>query len=539
MKKFFSILALLLTMVMCLGVVACGGTPGGSTGGSGSGSGGSGNSNGGSGVDMSGYNWYIRYSAYDDGTDFSAEYKDGYDYIGIAYLEEESFDKQDYEWTKINKETPGVNKNIKVLAIGNSFSDDATEYLWDIFKDAGYNATVANMYIGGCSLNTHWSNMQSGAAAYEYRKNTAGVKNTTTSVSLNTAIKDEDWDVITIQQASGDSGQVGTYGNLESIIGWINSNKTNPNAKIYWHMTWAYQYYIDGTDVTAHHSAFTNYGSDQMQMYNAIVNATRTKVLPNEEVVGVIPSGTSIQNLRTSTLGDTLTRDGYHLSWHAGRYAAALTYFATITGEDVESINYLPKLPTYQIADVNGVASAMTKIKESVKNAIENPYAVTNCKDAVKAVNYVAMDQTDIDILEGQGKNASDYLKVDLEWTNNAYYQASLVNAFNKITDNATLSPIFNCTRVFDKEDLPEGTLIYLENGYKYRPEGFYAYNGDLLDASRAQPVSTAGVFEIDYIWQAKYNFRAFNLSKIDASATSASDNGALRIYVPRDMVNA
>lgn len=44
---------------------------------------------------------------------------------------------------------------MKILAIGNSFSQDATRYLQDIAASAGENLFVRNLYIGGCSLEMH------------------------------------------------------------------------------------------------------------------------------------------------------------------------------------------------------------------------------------------------------------------------------------------------------------------------------------------------------------------------------------------------
>ena len=45
---------------------------------------------------------------------------------------------------------------IKILAIGNSFSDDAIEhYLHDLVKASGRKALIANLYFGGRSLQTH------------------------------------------------------------------------------------------------------------------------------------------------------------------------------------------------------------------------------------------------------------------------------------------------------------------------------------------------------------------------------------------------
>lgn len=60
-------------------------------------------------------------------------------------------------------------KSFKVLAIGNSFSVDAMQYLYGLAKDAGYTDIVlGNLYIGGCTLETHANNIGTGKAAYEF-----------------------------------------------------------------------------------------------------------------------------------------------------------------------------------------------------------------------------------------------------------------------------------------------------------------------------------------------------------------------------------
>ena len=53
---------------------------------------------------------------------------------------------------------------LKVLAIGNSFSQDATTML----EGLGEGLYVRNLYIGGCSLKTHAANAVSGDRVYDY-----------------------------------------------------------------------------------------------------------------------------------------------------------------------------------------------------------------------------------------------------------------------------------------------------------------------------------------------------------------------------------
>lgn len=203
-------------------------------------------------------------------------------------------------------------KSVKILAIGNSFSVDAMEYLWPLLKDAGYEKiTLGNLYIGGCSLETHASNLTNGTAAYTYYKNTSGSWSSTAGYNALNALTAEEWDYISVQQVSGLSGVADSYEPYLSTVLDIVKSKC-PGAKIMWHMTWAYQ-------GTSDHSDFGRYGCDQMTMYSSIVNAVKTKVLTRNDISILIPCGTAVQNLRTSVIGDTITRDGYHMSYKIGR----------------------------------------------------------------------------------------------------------------------------------------------------------------------------------------------------------------------------
>ena len=103
-----------------------------------------------------------------------------------------------------NKEEPvntGISKeSVKILAIGNSFSDNAMSYLYPILKAFGAEEVVlGNMYIGGCSVATHYNNLSKDSPAYTYRKNdsrsaTAGAFINTNSYKLSTVIVEEEWD---------------------------------------------------------------------------------------------------------------------------------------------------------------------------------------------------------------------------------------------------------------------------------------------------------------------------------------------------------
>lgn len=66
---------------------------------------------------------------------------------------------------------------MKILCIGNSFSQDATRYLSRIGKAAGTGIKTVNLYIGGCPLKTHYFNVLEDQPAYAFEFNWGKYRN--------------------------------------------------------------------------------------------------------------------------------------------------------------------------------------------------------------------------------------------------------------------------------------------------------------------------------------------------------------------------
>lgn len=256
-------------------------------------------------------------------------------------------------------------KIVKILAIGNSFSQDAAEsYVDDLAKADGVQLIIANMYIGGCSLERHWKNAQGDSAAYSYRKIVNGDTTIIAKQRLSTAIKDENWDYITFQQASPYSGLIDSYfPYLTNLLNYTKQLATNRKVKFAFHQTWAYA-------ANSKQSAFKSYNNDQQQMYQAIMHAVEMAV-KKAGINIVIPSGTAIQNGRTSVIGDNFCRDGYHLSLGLGRFTAACTWYETLLKRNVMKNAFVPA----------GVSPEEAKIaKGAAHYAVKQPYKVTEMK---------------------------------------------------------------------------------------------------------------------------------------------------------------
>lgn len=225
---------------------------------------------------------------------------------------------------------------IRILAIGNSFSQDATHYLHQIALADNVEMKVANLYIGGCSLERHWQNVVTGAADYLYELNGRSQER---YVSVKEALKEDTWDVIVTQQASHDSGWMETYepflGNMVDYI-----RRQCPAARIYLNKTWAYE--VDST-----HEKFARYHNDQKEMFARLSAAYQAA--SERRGIPLIPCGDVIQAIRREAPfryeagGMSLCRDGFHMSWLYGRYALAAAWYATITGRAMTENSYIPE----------------------------------------------------------------------------------------------------------------------------------------------------------------------------------------------------
>ncbi len=221
-----------------------------------------------------------------------------------------------------------------MLAIGNSFSQDAVEqYLYELAHAQGDSLVIGNAYIGGCSIDRHYTNLVKDSALYAYRKIVGGVRSERRKWTLKKILRDEQWDIISLQQASQLTGDPESFRNLPLLKRLVQSYTTNFHVEFVWHMTWAY-----AEDFKS--PLFYPYDNNQRKMYSYIVSTMLT-VMPTISYPRIIPTGTAIQLVRLR-MGDILNRDGMHLSYTLGRYTAACTWCEFLTGRIVDGNSYYP-----------------------------------------------------------------------------------------------------------------------------------------------------------------------------------------------------
>lgn len=247
-------------------------------------------------------------------------------------------------------------RNMRILSIGNSFSVDAQYWLNDIAKAGGDDIELWNLYIGGCSLERHMENAKSAEAAYDLYINNECVSKS----SIEAALRCGPWDYVTLQQASGFSGLWESYENtLAPLREYVKA--CAPEAEIVIHETWAYE-------KTSTHPHFEWYGNSQRKMHEALKECYERASV--ESGARMIPVGNAVALLRENALfdvdkgGESLSRDGFHLSWVAGRYLAALVWYGFFTGKDVRNNPFVPARE--RLAGMKDGKAAFEKIGDDV-----------------------------------------------------------------------------------------------------------------------------------------------------------------------------
>lgn len=238
-------------------------------------------------------------------------------------------------------------KKYRLLAIGNSFSEDALYYLHAMAQAYGIDLEAVNLYIGGCSLERHWINLETGRQAYAYQKNG---QPTGRMISIQEALQEGPWDFIVTQQSSFDSGWADTY---EPFLGLLISRLKSADAaefsqqepadsdaaKLFLHQTWAYE-----TD--SKHEQFMRYHRNQKEMYARLTACYWAEA--NRYDLPLIPSGDLIQKLRESGrfgAGENripICRDGHHMNYLYGRYALACIWLKALFSTQLQDCLFIP-----------------------------------------------------------------------------------------------------------------------------------------------------------------------------------------------------
>ncbi len=252
---------------------------------------------------------------------------------------------------------------LKVLFVGNSFAVDTMEYAANIAQSLGIvRVKFGTLYVGGCSIQMHYEHAMDDAGVYTYYVNEGEGWESTPNYKISDAVKSDDWDWIAIQHGTHGASRYTSaecYDRLDALIDYLKS-LAPAHVKIAFNLTWL------GESTHQHHE-IRSYEGNMALMREKLVEVTRKVIVNNPKVDLLVPTGTAIENARTSHIG-LLTRDCYHLSMDKGRYIAGLTFISTITGLSADGITWKPY----------GVDEYARQVAiESAKNAQHRPLAIT------------------------------------------------------------------------------------------------------------------------------------------------------------------
>ncbi len=227
-----------------------------------------------------------------------------------------------------------VKSSINLLTIGNSFAENALEYLDEITESVpGYEINISRANIGGASLQKHADLIaacEKDSTLKPYRDGTA---------TLEEILTEKNYDIITIQQVSASSFKPEDYHPYtEILIDFIKEHA--PSAEIMIHQTWAYSPICP---------RLKEFGITRDEMHTRLVKcyndlAERTKFR-------LLLSGNAYylsykENSNVYLWND----DGYH-ALDTGEYLSGCVWFGTIFNVSPEKIKYVPEVVEPETAE--------------------------------------------------------------------------------------------------------------------------------------------------------------------------------------------
>lgn len=292
---------------------------------------------------------------------------------------------------------------LQMLAVGNSFSVDATAMLPALATAGDKDLVLARASIGGCSLERHARHLREAQAGEEggraYRAFVFPATGEKGEVTLIEALQAAAWDVVTLQQVSSQSFRRETFQpHLDELIAAIREHA--PTAEIVLHQTWAYR---------EDHAFFQkDDGFTPAVMYEGLT--ANYRALAEEKGFRLLPVGDAFQ-LARQTVRWTYRPDpnfdfdnppagelpdqraslnvGWRWTWPkdsppvfaldaahanpAGRYLGACVWYATLFETDTLPDTHPPALDAESAADLRQLAlTAVTAQREREAVAVSN-----------------------------------------------------------------------------------------------------------------------------------------------------------------------
>lgn len=232
---------------------------------------------------------------------------------------------------------------LRVLDIGNSYTDDATHYLPLLVEASGIDVSDMCLYKairGGASFK-NWYDIyfdKDAVTSYEVQKVLGGLNADISGISakgngekFRNTLSNNKWDLIVIHQVSTYAPYYNRWeedsdaGHLNDLIRLIRKHQLDATIGfLLVHSYW------DGYSENMERSS--------LERWKMIAESAK-KLSTNYGIDFIIPYGTAIENLRASSLNNEydLTIDGTHCALGLADYTAACCYFQCLLAPRYET----------------------------------------------------------------------------------------------------------------------------------------------------------------------------------------------------------
>jgi len=315
---------------------------------------------------------------------------------------------------------------MKILLIGHSLGTDASFMFPDVCKNEGMeNLIFGRLYHSGCRMVQHVDYLRDNAAQYSYDEydiskddcwkrayadgswqelvpGTATdiyIEDGTVAQTMQFGIQRHDWDIIIMQCASYEGANVkDSYyttngheldltGYTQELMDYVLANDIEPRTapKFAWNLIWSKP--ADRNVWTDANKTMMDrhFNGDEYLLYTEMMRVFQAEMLPAFDFAYVLPSGTAMQNLKSTSLKNTDIYRDYGHATDYGRLAAAYSWYCTMFGKNIEdctipAMNYkvvLDKFARQYQKDWELTEAQRAIFIECVGNAVKKPYERT------------------------------------------------------------------------------------------------------------------------------------------------------------------
>lgn len=293
----------------------------------------------------------------------------------------------------VTTEATGSEEPYRVLDIGNSYTDDATDLLKGLVESCGIDMGKIRIYKFTRSSGSFktWVDCYNGIddQVYHFRRvlgapiqTPQGDADPYDATLLREVLEQETWDLIVLHQRSEYAPNYEQWAG-EGAGGYLNEllailHKLQPEAAIGFQLVHSY---ADNYEGNIDKSSFTRWQR---------IAASVQQLTNDYDIQLVIPYGTAIESLRESSLNNQtdLSRDGTHLGYGLAQYTAACTYFealiAPLFGVSVLGNTFRHTCLEWELADAKYQESCIDVTDENAPvaqrlaiDAVSDPYNIS------------------------------------------------------------------------------------------------------------------------------------------------------------------